>query len=78
MSSPIPDLATLNAVLVVLRGVLQALAAAGQIDPAKVSYLLQAWAHDQGMAEPAAFAMLMELAEGMDIIAEALGSRAEH
>lgn len=72
-----PDLATLNTVQLALRGLIEALAAAGQIDPAKVAFLLQSFAanHTQGN-DPYAHQMLLDLAEGMDLLAQGLQGKA--
>lgn len=69
-----PDMATLNSTQLVLRGVTQSLAAAGLIDPGKVAYLLQAFAasHTQD-SDPIATQMLLDLAKGMEILAQARG-----
>ena len=67
-----PDLATLNTMQLVLRGLTQSIAAAGLVDAQKMTYLLQSFAvsHTQGK-DPYAHQMLLDLAEGMDILAQA-------
>lgn len=69
-----PDLATLNTTQLVLRGVTESLAAAGLVDPGKVAFLLQAFAASHAQeADPIAHRMLVDLAEGMDLLAQAIG-----
>ena len=73
-----PDLVTLNTTQLVLRGVTESLAAAGLIDPAKVAYLLQAFAASHTQQDPYAHQMLLDLAEGMDLLAQGLQQTSAH
>lgn len=67
-----PDMATLNTMQLVLRGLSQSIAAAGLVDAQKMAYLLQSFAasHTQGK-DPYAHQMVLDLAEGLDLIAQA-------
>lgn len=69
-----PDVATLNTMQLVLRGLTQSIAAAGVVDAGKLTYLLQSFAasYTQGK-DPYAHQMLMDLSEGMEIVAQATG-----
>lgn len=71
-----PDLATLNTTQLVLRGVTESLAAAGLVDMGKLSHLLQAFAVSHTGKDPYATQMLQDLAEGLDLMAQATGGRA--
>lgn len=63
-----PDLATLNAVQEVLRGVLTSLAASQSFDTAKFASAMQAFSAAPGL-EPISQTMLLDLAQGMDMLA---------
>lgn len=62
------DMATLTVVQEVLRGVLTSLVTAGTVDGAKFATGLQAFASAPGL-ERISETMLMDLAQGMDMLA---------
>lgn len=71
MPSSIPDPATLNTVQFVLRGLMDALVEAGRINPYHVGLLLRTAANKRE-DDAEARTLLLDLAEGMDIMAAKL------
>lgn len=68
MGSTNEDMATLNTVQSVLRGLTVGLAAAGRMDMPLLASTLQAFAEQYLQQDPQAQAMLLDLAHGLDVL----------